>query len=175
MILDKYIIITKMGRDYSPTYKAEMKERLPSLGGNQIAMKLKIEIPSDMFERPLLEAVMKVPEEAIPKVTITTDVTTNIERIIKEQLGLNMKVGIVEHEKEMPYIAADKLDREGDFSNLQEFKKGQKVRFWPSVKNPDYSGVHIVTEVEKVELGSVIKTDRLNDWVHVHWFAPVKK
>lgn len=175
MILTKYVVITKMGRDYSPTYKAEMKERLPNLAGNQIAMKLSIEVPSGIFEKPLLEAVMKIPQEAVPKVTITADVTTNIERIIKDQLGLDMKVGIVEHEKEMPYVAADKLDREGDFSNLQEFKKGQKVRFWPAVKDPDYAGIHIVTEVEKVELGHVIKTDRLKDWVHVHWFAPSKK
>lgn len=175
MILDKYLVITKSGSSWKKNYKIEIKERFPSLTGNQIGLRLKLEIPDALFERPILEATMKVPTEAVPKITITPQITDNIERIIREATGLQMKVGIVEHEKELPYEAADTIDRAGDFSNLQEFKKGQKVKFFLP-KDPIYGGVHIITDVEEVEVGHVIKTDRTKDqWIHAHWFAPVKK
>lgn len=43
---------------------------------------------------------MNVPNAAIPKIKITPDITSNIEKIIKENTGLNMHITIVEHEDE---------------------------------------------------------------------------
>lgn len=176
MQLDKFLIITKVGKGYyGSSLKLEVKERTPSLAGNQIAVRLRLEIPDELFTRPILEAKMAIPKEAVPMVTITPEITTDIERIIKQSTGLTMNVGIVEHEKNLPFESSDSLDRTGDFSNLQKFKKGQKVRFWPSVKDPKFAGIHLITDIEAVEVGHVIKTDRHNEWIHVHWFAPVKK
>ena len=77
-----------------------MREREPRLAGNEIALRILIDIPSQMFQRPILEAKMAIPENAIPKATITPEIATNVERLIKEATGLNMVVTVIEQPKE---------------------------------------------------------------------------
>ncbi len=180
MRIQKYLVITAHRGRYSYsgyTPKVELKEREPNLDGNEVAVKLDIEIPDAFFKRPQLEARMTIPEEALPKMNITTKVTDNIERLIKDATGLTMKVSIVEQDKELPYEKPDVIDREsGDFTNLQKFKVGQKVRFY--IENPEdsYAGIHVVKDIQKADVGHVIRTDRSGEqWIHVHWFAPVRK
>lgn len=100
MIVDKYIVIA--GRKTNGWWKSTLtfRERLPKLSGNEIALRLRLDIPDAMFERPVFEAKMAVPKEAIPKTSITPEITDNIERIVKEQTGLNITVALVEHEED---------------------------------------------------------------------------
>ncbi len=93
MIVDKYLVINNRGA-------IAVREREPRLGGNEIALRLRLEIPNALFERPRLVAEMKVPATAVPKSSITVDVTDNIEKIIKDATGLTMNVSVVEHEEE---------------------------------------------------------------------------
>jgi hypothetical protein len=92
MIVQTYLVIRRTG-------SVKVVTRQPSLGGNEIAVRLAIEIPNTLFERPQLEANLKIPTEAIPKGKITTSVTDNVEKLIKEATGLTMKVTVVEQEK----------------------------------------------------------------------------
>ena len=178
MRIQKFLVITALKSRYSGfNHKIEIREKTPSLDGMQIAVKLDIEIPDALFQRPTLEAKMTIPEEAVPKLSLDANVTENISRLIKDATGLTMKVTVVEQEKELPYEKPDVIDREsGDYTNLQKFKVGQKVKFY--IENPDdsYAGIHVIKAIEKADVGHVIQTDRSGEqWIHVHWFAPVRK
>lgn len=184
MILDKYIIVSREGRRYSYRLKAEMKEREPQLNGNEIAVHLRLDIPDALFDRPMLEAKMALPADVVPKVKITPEITSNLESIIKERTGLNLRVGIAPIEDDETPPPSNKSRRkvdapvieDGDFTNMQVFKKGDKVRFYITNPKDEYAGVHTVTAVQKVEVGHIIQTDKSKgNWIHVHWFAPVRK
>lgn len=95
MKIDKFLIINHRGN-------ITVRERTPSLKGNEIAVRLVLEVPNALFERPTLVAKMEIPEKAVPKSTITPTIATNIENIIKEATGLTMHVDIVEHTQEQP-------------------------------------------------------------------------
>ena len=75
-----------------------LRDREPKLKGNEISLRLLLEIPEAVFKRPKLEAKMTIPEQVIPKNLVTPDVQTNIEKIIKESTGLDIHVGLIEHE-----------------------------------------------------------------------------
>lgn len=93
MVINKYLVINNRGN-------VTIREREPKLAGNEIALHIKMDVPNAMFARPLLYAEMKIPAEAVPKGKITTEVTDNVEKIIKEATGLNMVVSVIEQTEE---------------------------------------------------------------------------
>lgn len=93
MRIYKFLIINSRGN-------VTIRERQPRLAGNEIALKLSLEVPDELFTRPVLEAKMSIPKDAVPKATITPQITDNIEQIIKEATGLNMIVSVIEHPQE---------------------------------------------------------------------------
>ena len=93
MTIIKYLIINKNG-------SVSVREREPRMAGNEIALKIQLEVPIALFQRPVLEAYMKIPLEAVPKTKISTSITDNVEKIIKEATGLNMVVKVVEQLEE---------------------------------------------------------------------------
>lgn len=90
MIIVKYLVVNHRGN-------VVIREREPSMKGNEIAVRVELNVPDELFERPILRANMKIPKEAVPKVNITAEVTDNIEKIIKQATGLEMAVTLVEH------------------------------------------------------------------------------
>lgn len=176
MMLDKFLVIRGERSRYGGLkLTAKLAEREPNMDGKEIALHLQIEIPEALFKRPYLQAKMKLPDELVPKLSITPEITTNLERIIKERTGLEMVVRVSEHDKKYPLDNPDDFGTTGDFSNLQDFKTGQKVRFY-SKNDPRFSGIHTILEIQNVEVGTILRTDKSGEtWIHAHWFAPVKK
>lgn len=93
MIVSTYLVVTKTG-------SVTVRSRPPALAGNEIGVHIELDVPSELFQRPILEAKMKIPTEAVPRVKITPQITDNVQKIIKEATGLNMVVSIVEQPKE---------------------------------------------------------------------------
>lgn len=93
MTISKYIVINSRGG-------AKITGREPRLNANEISLRIYLEVPNAMFERPRLEAIMKVPVEAIPRAKITTSLSDNVEKLIKQATGLTMKVNIIDQKEE---------------------------------------------------------------------------
>jgi hypothetical protein len=89
MILIKYLIINHRGA-------IAIRERPPRLSSNEIAVKLELDLPNALFERPTLLARMKIPTEAVPKTKLTPAITDNVEKLIREATGLEMRITLVE-------------------------------------------------------------------------------
>jgi hypothetical protein len=101
MNIEKYLVVTAVKSRYGGyTARVELREREPKLKGDQLSLLLRLEVPNALFERPKLRATMKVPDEAVPQVNITPEITTNIEAIIRERTGLEMVVTLVDQPQE---------------------------------------------------------------------------
>lgn len=97
MKITKYLIIRGVENRYrSMDLKVDLREKEPKLSLNEIALKLELDVPEKLFKRPVLNALIKVPEAAIMGNTITPEITDNIEKIIKETTGLNMVIRLSE-------------------------------------------------------------------------------
>lgn len=97
MIVQKYLIISKTGN-------IVVRQQPPRLSANEIAVRFSLDVPNELFQRPVLEASMKIPKEAIPATKITPKITDNLEQIIKEATGLNMVVSIIPIEEDKKKI-----------------------------------------------------------------------
>lgn len=93
MTIQKYLIINSRGN-------VRLAEREPRMAGNEIAVRISLDIPTKIFERPIVQATMKIPDEAVPKTKITPEITDNIQKIIKDATTLNMVVRVVEQPEE---------------------------------------------------------------------------
>lgn len=93
MIVQKYLVVNSRGN-------VTIREKEPRMAGNEFAVKLVLDVPDALFSRPILVAKMAISKEAIPKSSITPTITDNVEKLIKEATGLEMRVSIVEHENE---------------------------------------------------------------------------
>lgn len=101
MTIYKYLIISATISRYGYVGKPSvaLRDREPKLKGNEISLKLALDLPDALFKRPQLEAKMVVPAEAAAKIKITPEITDNIEKIIKETIGLTMAVSVVPQEE----------------------------------------------------------------------------
>jgi hypothetical protein len=102
MVITKYLVISATQRNSYSSLTPHMKivEKVPTLKGNEISLRLNINIPDAVFKRPKLEADFKVPEQAVQKLTITPDMVTNMEKIVKENIGMDVKISVIEHPEE---------------------------------------------------------------------------
>ena len=70
----------------------------PSLGWDEIAIALEIDLPDALFKRPRLEAKITVPEEAAVTGTIESVVADNVQEAIEQATGLTFSVAVVQPE-----------------------------------------------------------------------------
>lgn len=104
MRIDKYIVISATKRYSYSSLSPHIKlvERTPTLKGNEVALRLQIEIPDAFFQRPILDAKFQIPKDAVPTVTISPEMIGDIEKLVKEKVGLDIHIGLVEHPEEKP-------------------------------------------------------------------------
>lgn len=92
MRVSNYIVIKKNGWRYSTRLTA----KAPALAHNEIAIKLAIDVPDEIFTKPALEATVKIPKEAVRSNVIEAAVIDNVQEIIKQNLGFDVKLQIVD-------------------------------------------------------------------------------
>lgn len=64
----------------------------PNTGRDEIAVRLEIEIPDSLFDKPTLEAQIQVPEGEARSATITTEVADNLAEVIRRETGLTVRL-----------------------------------------------------------------------------------
>lgn len=99
MKIISYLCIKKTGSNYSPRGTLRITKTSPALDINEIAVKLNIEVPDELFSKPSLEASISVPKDAISKPVIEAEVVDNIQEIIKQNTGFEVKLNLVSVEE----------------------------------------------------------------------------
>lgn len=93
VIIQKWFVMNSRG-------VTKLATKRPRLNANEVAFFLSIEVPDALFERPLLTATIKIPQEAVPKNQITAELVDNVEEAIQSVTGLEMRVSVVEPPEE---------------------------------------------------------------------------
>ena len=93
MKINRYLIVGKR-RNSKPT--ARLTVTTPALESHEIAVKISLDIPEELFTKPQLEATIKVPEDSINSPVIEAGVIDNIKEIVSKQLGIDLNIGVVE-------------------------------------------------------------------------------
>ena len=102
MNISQYIIIKGTKRNsYSTyrTYTSRMTMNSPALKSDEVAVKVSIELPDALFERTALQANIKVPNDVVSQPVITADVIDNVQEIIKQNTGFDVKLQIIDKEE----------------------------------------------------------------------------
>jgi len=96
MKIERYLVVGKQ-RNHKPS--ARLTVTTPGLEWHEIAIKLALDIPDDLFTKPQLEASIIVPNDALSAPVIEAETTDNIQRIISKELGVDLQISVVEEVK----------------------------------------------------------------------------
>jgi hypothetical protein len=77
-----------------------MTKESPALASNEIAVKVSLEIPDAIFDKPTLQANITIPAEAVSKPVINAEVIDNVQEVIKQNTGFNVKLEVVDKDEE---------------------------------------------------------------------------
>lgn len=69
-----------------------------NLDWNEISVKIQLSIPNKLFERPLIEARVKISEDIIPK-SQPVEIILNTKELIEESTGAKIDFKIIPPEK----------------------------------------------------------------------------
>lgn len=93
MRISQYIVIKKKPRW---GYSSRMTKSNPALASNEVAVKISIEVPDEIFEKPALQAEIVIPQGIVPKPVITAEVIDNVQDIIKQNTGFEVKLEVID-------------------------------------------------------------------------------
>ena len=91
MIVEFYLVVSKNGAVRT------VKSR-PNLSWDEIAIKQNLELPNAIFQRPMLEATVKIPNEAALPEAIPADVVENVKEAIEQAAGIEVRLRVVNSE-----------------------------------------------------------------------------
>lgn len=93
-----YLVFKKKQRGWG-SLSVRVTERQPSLDSGEVSIRVTAALPDALFKKPLLEAKITVPADAVTPTVISSDVTDNIADVVRSQLGLDMKISVVDQEQ----------------------------------------------------------------------------
>lgn len=99
MQVSNYLVVKKTG-NWRKMYTTRLTVDSPNLQSNEVAVKIVLSIPDAVFEKPAFEAKMVIPEEAVNQTVISAEIIDNVQEIIKQNTGFDVKLQIVEPDKE---------------------------------------------------------------------------
>ena len=65
---------------------------------NEIAVQVNLEVPDQLFRKPVVSADIVVPEDAVQTPEISAEVTENIKEAIETATGVEVKISIPDPE-----------------------------------------------------------------------------
>ena len=100
MKIDFWLKVSKDGKI------ATSKGRPNTTRWDEIAIKMSLQVPKELFERPTLAASIEIPQSAAPPLEINAETVNNLEEVLRQN-GMNVKLTIINQEKETPGIAGE--------------------------------------------------------------------
>lgn len=72
----------------------------PDLGRNEVAVKMNLSLPDALFQRPHLQADVKIDPENVTTFPLDTEVIQGVKDAVKQSTGLDLNIQIVEADDE---------------------------------------------------------------------------
>lgn len=98
MEISQYLIVSPGKHKWKVNVKlaSSLKGNMPA---NAVAIKLNLVLPDTIFDKPQLQATIKVRPEDIAKPVINAETLDNIKAVLNQNLGVEMSIKIVEDKK----------------------------------------------------------------------------
>ena len=95
MKISRYLVVEK-----APNSKPKVRvtTNLPALGQYEVSMELDLDLPDELFVKPMLSASITIPSESVMIPTIDTEVVENIKELVSQELGVKLSIAVVEPE-----------------------------------------------------------------------------
>ena len=93
MKVGTWLVISKGG-------SIRTRKSKPWVRADEVAMKLLVDLPDALFQKPHLEAAVTIPNEAAMGEVLTAEVVENAKEAIETATGLNFSVSVVQEEGE---------------------------------------------------------------------------
>lgn len=74
------------------TTTAKLYAKKPSVGRDEVAVKIAVDLPASLFLRPQLEARISVPETAVTPLVVDLETQDNIAELLSQQLGFDVRI-----------------------------------------------------------------------------------
>lgn len=87
MTIKGYLVVTSGG-------SAKFVKKYPDLAFNEVAVGINLELPNRLFERPILNATIKVPDNAVLPYQLPIEVRDEIEAALASVEGAEVKLAI---------------------------------------------------------------------------------
>jgi hypothetical protein len=71
----------------------------PSLRSDEVSMRINIDLPDILFQKPQLEAKILVDEKAVIPANLTPQILIDSKELIQQVIGCNIDLRVVEQEK----------------------------------------------------------------------------
>lgn len=92
-----YLILSRKDKRF-PTkgLTFRLTKNSPRVDRDEVAVRVSLNVPAGLFEKPTLSASISVPETAVSAPTIDADVVDNIQSIVNERLGVDLRISVVD-------------------------------------------------------------------------------
>lgn len=91
METESYLIIGRTG------IRGTRKTK-PPLAWDEISIKIKLELPDELFQRPLIEASITVDKDTILPETINPEIVINTKELIEQSTGCKIDFKVIKEE-----------------------------------------------------------------------------
>ncbi len=94
MTVNFHLVVTKSG-------SVRVLKSKPSLGWDEISMEVNLVVPKALFERPQFRAELTIPDTAVQSTSVPVDLTDQLQEIIQQSTGYEVKLSLVPAEKDV--------------------------------------------------------------------------
>jgi hypothetical protein len=70
-----------------------------SLDWDEIAIKIELNLPDQLFKRPFLQASIDIPASIIPESPLNAEIANNVKEVIKQSTNLEFNVRVISDEE----------------------------------------------------------------------------
>lgn len=98
MEISQYLIVSPGKHKWKVNVKlvSSLKGNIPA---SAVAIKLNLILPDTIFNKPQLQATIKVRDEDVSKPVINAETLDNIKAVLNQQLGVEMSIQVVTDKK----------------------------------------------------------------------------
>jgi len=85
MWLERYLIINARGR-------CRIAKRHPSLRDDEIMLSLSLRLPDSLFKKPIIEAKIEIPEDAVTPAALDAEVLASAREALEKVIGMRVEL-----------------------------------------------------------------------------------
>jgi len=78
---------------------ARITQGKPSISWDEVSILLEVNLPTELFSRPRLEAKIEIPKEAAGPDVLSSEVVENVKEAIEKTTGLDFSINVIKEEK----------------------------------------------------------------------------